>query len=393
MAVRSYAGRFAGEVRRLLGGGYPRFVRSLGSGEEDDRYVPVFTFHTLEPEDFAAKLRHLDRNGYRTISLDRLVEHLRGEAPAPRRSVLLTVDDGRLTTWTVGLPLLQKYGMQATAFIIPGYLEDGPPRPTTVEVPPAERSGGEFDEKLDRRRLMRWSEVERLHKSDAIDVESHGLLHRQVPVSARVVDYLHPGLEMAPYDVPIPPDREHRWTHDELRSRLGAPIFQSRPVLATRRALVPPDEVTERCLRLVAEAGGEDFFERSSWRDRLDAEVDAVPVERFRQSATRPAQTRELAESRRVLEERLAGTTVRHFCLPRGEGGAEAPDLAREAGYHTLLWGLLPAEDANRPGCSPYRIERVKHDFVYRLPGEGRRSISSILAEKAARRLRGRSGY
>lgn len=389
----SNPGRLAAELRHLMGGGYPEFIRSRGSGDGDDRYVPVFTFHTLDPDDFESKLRHLDRNGYRTLSLDRLLEHLRGEAPAPERSVLLTIDDGRLSTWTVGLPMLREYGMRATAFVIPGYLETGPARPTIADGSGRTRGGDDFDERVDRMRLMRWSEVERLHESDAMDVESHGHLHMQVPVSVRVVDYVHPGLDTAPYDVPMLPDRQQRWSPDELRDRLGAPIFGSRPVLATSGAMVPPEEVTERCRRRVAKGGGKDFFERPGWRDRLDSEVSAVPADRFRQTATRPAQLRELRESRRVLERRLAGKTVRHFCLPRGEGRGETGRHAEEAGYHTLLWGLLPEEETNRPGCSPYRVERVKHDFIHRLPGDGRRGICSILAAKAARRLRGRSGY
>ena len=276
------------------------------------------------------------------------MDHLLGQAPAPERSVVLTIDDGRLSTWAVGLPLLRKYRMRATAFVIPSYLGTGPARPTSEDRGGAERDERGFDERRDRKRLMRWSEVVRLHVSEAMDVESHGLLHMRVPVSARVVDYVHPGLDRAPYDVPMPADRREGWSTDALRDRLGAPIFRSRPVLATSEAMVPPREVAERCLRRVVAEGGEAFFEESGWRSRLDREVDAVSVERFRETATRPAQIRELEGSRRVLEERLAGKTVRHFCLPRGDGGTDTVGLAEKAGYRTLLWGAA-AERREQP--------------------------------------------
>ena len=41
------------------------------------------------------------------------------------KSVLLTFDDGRGTLWSVAYPMLKKYGMKATAFIVPGKISSG----------------------------------------------------------------------------------------------------------------------------------------------------------------------------------------------------------------------------------------------------------------------------
>ena len=46
------------------------------------------------------------------------LDALLGRQKAPAKSVLVTIDDGRATTWTVGYPILKRLGMRATAFLV-----------------------------------------------------------------------------------------------------------------------------------------------------------------------------------------------------------------------------------------------------------------------------------
>jgi hypothetical protein len=48
----------------------------------------------------------------------------------------------------------------------------------------------------------------------------------------------------------------------------------------------------------------------------------------------------------------------------------------------------VPGLTLSRPGDDPLAIARVSGDFLERLPGRGRVSLSSILALKWARRFR-----
>ena len=91
---------------------YPSFVTGgpLPPGD-----VPVFVFHSLEPESFARKLDYLAGNGYLTLSSAEYVEVLAGARPAPDRAVVLTFDDGRGSLWTVGQPLLEQVLVEAGA--------------------------------------------------------------------------------------------------------------------------------------------------------------------------------------------------------------------------------------------------------------------------------------
>ncbi|HEU5015672.1 MAG TPA: polysaccharide deacetylase family protein [Roseiflexaceae bacterium] len=106
--------------------------------------VPVLCYHAIRdwlpsdtpndrvyivpPARFAAEIEQLARQNYHTISPDQLYAHLTTNAPLPDKPVLLTFDDSDATQWTHAVPLLQKYHLTATFFIMtvvldkPGYL-------------------------------------------------------------------------------------------------------------------------------------------------------------------------------------------------------------------------------------------------------------------------------
>ena len=110
-------------------------------------------------------------------------------------------------------------------------------------------------------------------------------------------------------------------------------------------------------------------------------------------SALHDAMVDDLLRTRRLIEEHLPGHRVRHLCLPYTIGSAQAVGAAREAGYATCFWGVLPDRKSNRPGEDPYRCPRLKADYIFRLPGRGRRSLGAILSHKLTRRLSGRPVY
>lgn len=75
-------------------------------------------------DSFEEQLSHVSRN-YSCISLDEGVHKLRGGTLSPR-SVMITFDDGYRDNLTIALPLLEKYGVPATIFITPGFIDGGP---------------------------------------------------------------------------------------------------------------------------------------------------------------------------------------------------------------------------------------------------------------------------
>lgn len=379
------------EIRSITEGKYPDFIWSRGKQPESD-YIPVFAFHSIEPRDFERKVAHLYTNGYRTVHLDDVVRHLEGNRPLPERSVALTIDDGRLSTWSVAFPILRRYGMCATAFVIPGYVDSAQHvRPTLDDESVSAIWHGTS---ADRSSVMTWAEIEVLHRSGVISIESHSMLHKMVYVSDDCVDFLNPQLERPIFKIPMAPDRRHAWSEKELAGLVGAPLFRRAQILETESAFIPASQPVESCRRLVRDHGGAEFFRRptKSWKRELRGALAAAGRDGWF-TDTEESQRWEIAAAKQEIEQRLPGKTVKHFCYPRSGGSERANRLLKETGHVSCVWGIRPAESSNRPGCDPFHIGRLKHDFVYCLPGRGRKHFAQIYAEKAMRRLRGETGF
>lgn len=70
----------------------------------------------ITPAQFAAQLRWLGDRGFRTLSLDETYQAVAGRR-IPRRSVLLTIDDGFADDLDCAAELLERAGARATVFV------------------------------------------------------------------------------------------------------------------------------------------------------------------------------------------------------------------------------------------------------------------------------------
>lgn len=94
-----------------------------------DLSIPVLCYHqfdaasrapyAISPATLRAQLNTLKRKGYTPIPLSRLVDLLYGRpVNLPKRPVVITVDDGYRSLYTLGYPIIFKeYGFPFTAFI------------------------------------------------------------------------------------------------------------------------------------------------------------------------------------------------------------------------------------------------------------------------------------
>jgi peptidoglycan/xylan/chitin deacetylase (PgdA/CDA1 family) len=78
------------------------------------------------------------------------------------------------------------------------------------------------------------------------------------------------------------------------------------------------------------------------------------------------------------LEAELPGKVVRHIAFPAYEGTEEGIAAAVRCGYEACHWGLLPRRPVNAPGASTLHISRLSHEYLRRLPGEGRASFAAL---------------
>jgi glycosyltransferase involved in cell wall biosynthesis len=107
-------------------------VRGAMSREEwwqATRGVPVLMYHAftesgerdryiLEKRAFARQMRLLTLLRYRPMSFEQLGEAMRERRPLPRRTVVVTIDDGYRDNYEVAHPILRRHRVPATVFLV-----------------------------------------------------------------------------------------------------------------------------------------------------------------------------------------------------------------------------------------------------------------------------------
>ncbi|WP_319582292.1 glycosyltransferase [uncultured Pseudodesulfovibrio sp.] len=93
--------------------------------------IPVLCYHNVSdvnghtPEMFREHLDALADAGWRTISARDLLAVTRGEMKAPKKSLVLTFDDGHVSNWITVVPELEKRNMTGTFFALTDFTVPG----------------------------------------------------------------------------------------------------------------------------------------------------------------------------------------------------------------------------------------------------------------------------
>ena len=101
--------------------------------------IPVLNYHffyenkkegcnedlCIRMDRFRQQLDYLKSNGYKTLTMQEFVDWMYGKIEVPKKSVLITIDDGAHGTSKINgnhlIPTLEKYKMHATLFLITGW--------------------------------------------------------------------------------------------------------------------------------------------------------------------------------------------------------------------------------------------------------------------------------
>lgn len=358
------------ELLGVLKKHYPDFVYDKSPGNLKGE-IPVFTLHAVEAERFRGQLRFLSKNGYRTLTCDQFFECITGREKIPERAVVLTFDDGCESVWSVAYPLLKKFGCNAVSFIVPGLID----LPTT---------GGNRD------LLCSWAQIREMHKSGVVDFQSHTMYHSLIFTSPVIDDFMNPSYERYMRNFNVPLYRVDGIDDISRSAEPGMPIYKNAPRFSDRLRYFDDEVLRSRCIDHVKDSGGAEFFGKSGWRNRL---LDIVKEYRNATEDSGHFETEEeqagnlyedLIGSKKKIEEKLEGKVVNHLCYPWWVGSDLSATLSKKAGYLTNFLGMIPERrTTNRIGDDPYRIGRLLGDeFIYRLPGEGRKSLPEVIEEK-----------
>lgn len=72
----------------------------------------------MEVHDFEKQLKYLQENDYYFPSWQEVADFIDGKITLPKKSIVITIDDGHKSLFTYAIPLIEKYNVKATAFII-----------------------------------------------------------------------------------------------------------------------------------------------------------------------------------------------------------------------------------------------------------------------------------
>jgi peptidoglycan/xylan/chitin deacetylase (PgdA/CDA1 family) len=193
----------------------------------DARTVPVLMHHhvspspgmiTVSPENFESQIAWLAGNGWTSLTLDQYAGFLAGK-PVPRKSIVITFDDGYLDNWVYAHPILQKYGMHAVVFVVTGWMGEGPQRPhagccrrnAACHAGPPRLRSGDLRAEPQRRR------------DDALERSARGHRRRHLR-SALPHPYPHPlaaPRRPGPRTAPCRPEPDLAVSRDVLQDKLG----------------------------------------------------------------------------------------------------------------------------------------------------------------------------
>ena len=138
------------------------FVFWLFEREADG--VPILVYHrvndadtnstTLKVADFDAQIKYLLEDGYHIISPDDLLDAWESGKTLPNKPIVLTFDDGHADIYNNVFPVLQKYNVRATVFIVTDYV-------------------GMSD-------YLTWDQARALQAGGFVDIESHTMSYKNL---------------------------------------------------------------------------------------------------------------------------------------------------------------------------------------------------------------------
>ena len=109
------------------------------SQQQRTAYLPILVYHhvrrssptdprklrklTVSPEIFEEQMKYLQDNGYHVVSFESLEDYLEQKPDLPRRSVIISFDDGWEDQYVNAVPILKTYHYSAAFFVVTNYVD------------------------------------------------------------------------------------------------------------------------------------------------------------------------------------------------------------------------------------------------------------------------------
>lgn len=107
------------------------------------------------PQSFEENIKVLLENGYTFMSFKELNDSINGTTSLPSKPILITMDDGYYSNYKYIYPILQKYNVKASIFIV------------------TDKIGKEIDGK----QYLSWEQCKEMQESNLVEIFSHSKRH------------------------------------------------------------------------------------------------------------------------------------------------------------------------------------------------------------------------
>jgi len=125
----------------------------------------------VPPEKFEKIMRYLLTKGFKIISLSQLAEHLENRGEPPRKSVVITFDDGLKNNYLYAYPILRKYDLPATIFLTTGLIE------SKIEITSFSKTWNDIFSKFpEEGSPLSWEEIREMSEN-GIEFGAHTVTH------------------------------------------------------------------------------------------------------------------------------------------------------------------------------------------------------------------------
>ena len=122
--------------------------------------IPILCYHrfgdghaklAVSEKKFRRQMQYLKDNHYRVIPLNDVYDFLQNKKPLPKKSVVITIDDGYRSTYDTAFPILKAYNFPATLFL--------------------------YTDFTGARDAISWKQAKIMNESGLIDIQPHSKTH------------------------------------------------------------------------------------------------------------------------------------------------------------------------------------------------------------------------
>jgi len=117
-------------------------------------------FYSVNPKEFTRQIQYLQKN-YAIVSLNEMVEFVKGSRKAPRKAVAITFDDGSHDLYLNVYPYFRKNKLSATIFISTSYV------------------GKQWPFNVHPQKMLGWNEIEEMSRNN-FEIGAHTVHHHDL---------------------------------------------------------------------------------------------------------------------------------------------------------------------------------------------------------------------